>query len=277
MAKTMVVGYGSMVTVVVGGGYMEMLKNVAATIQGATGQATQAQTIETHYWTKLVEGYGKSARGRFGSRQSFSLNRAMLFKWFWRFFHNPNALWVSVIRALHGHSGRLRDLSTVGAHSGPWKGIISAFRQLKDRGDDRLRTGWVASSLRREPRGGVETEQWEAISALIQAFVISPHGGSSTRWNNFFPIKLNILLWRIALARIPTRDNLVSRGIVLDSNLCPVCSSSLETTEHVFADCVELRGIWSSISRWWNIPTPSPVSVVSLINWADYSKPSIMQ
>ena len=267
----------------------------------------------------------------------FSLNRGILFKWFWRFFHNPNALWVSVIRALHGHSGRLRDLSTVGAHSGLWKGIISACRHLKDRGDglqnfcqirvgngqltdfwrdtwlgstplftqfsrifalddsqaisvaDRLRIGWVASSLRREPRGGVEIEQWEAISALIQAFAISPQqdrlmwtldssdefsvssaryfldgrslfsGGSSTRWNNFVPIKLDILLWRVALPRIPTRDNLESRGIVLDSNLCPMCSSSLETTEHIFADCVELRDIWSSISRWWNIPTPSPV------------------
>ena len=75
-------------------------------------------------------------------------------------------------------------------------------------------------------------------------------GGSLTRWNNFIPIKLNILLWRIALVRIPTRNNFVSRGIVLDSNLCPVCSSSLETVEHVFANCVELRSIWSNISRW---------------------------
>ncbi|PWA74117.1 RNA-directed DNA polymerase, eukaryota [Artemisia annua] len=220
--------------------------------------------------------------------------------------------------------GRLRDLSTVGAHSGPWKGIISALRQLKERGVNlqdfchirvgnglfrwqRMRIGWASSSLRREPRGGVETEQWEAISALIQAFIFSPQqdklrwtldssdkfsvssarsfldgrllfsGGCSTRWNNFVPIKLNILLWRIALARIPSRDNLVSHGIVLDSTLCPVCSTSLETVEHVFADCVELRGIWSNISRWWNVPTPSHVSVDSLINWADHSKLSVLQ
>ncbi|GKE93294.1 hypothetical protein Tco_1574389, partial [Tanacetum coccineum] len=45
----------------------------------------------------------------------------------------------------------------------------------------RLRIGWVASSLRREPRGGVETEQWEAISALIQAFAISPQH-DKLRW-----------------------------------------------------------------------------------------------
>ncbi|PWA90452.1 RNA-directed DNA polymerase, eukaryota [Artemisia annua] len=124
---------------------------------------------------------------------------------------------------------------------------------------ERMRIGLVASSLRREPRGGVETEQWEAISALIQAFNFSPQQD------------------RIALTRIPTRDNLESRGIVLDSNLCPVCATSLETVEHVFADCVELRSIWSNISRWWNVPTPSLVLVDSIINWADQSKLSVLQ
>ncbi|GJY09331.1 hypothetical protein Tco_0377516 [Tanacetum coccineum] len=100
---------------------------------------------------------------------------------------------------------------------------------------ERLRIGWVASSLRREPRGGVEIDQCSQ-SPLI------------------------------ALARIPTRDNLVSRLIVLDSNLYPMYSTSLEMVEHVFVDCVELHIIWSNISWWWNVPTPSPVSVESLIN-----------
>nr|GEX67556.1 RNA-directed DNA polymerase, eukaryota [Tanacetum cinerariifolium] len=156
----------------------------------------------------------------------------------------------------------LRDLE-VGAHLGLWTGIILALRQLKDRGDGlqdffqtraisvakRLGICWFTSSLRREPRGGVETKQWEAISTLIKAFVISPRQdklrrtldsydefrvssaryflddhslfsrGNLTRWNNFVLIKLNILLCRIGLARILTRDNLVSRGIVLDSSL----------------------------------------------------------
>ena len=173
------------------------------------------------HWVSWSRVMASRIEGGLGVGSLFSLNRAMLFKWLWRFFHNPNALWVSVIRALHGHSGRLRDLSMVGAHSGPWKGIISALRQLKDRGVDlqdfchirvgngqltdfwsdswlgstplftqfprifalddsqvisvaeRMRIGWASSSLRRGPRGGVETEQWEAISALIQAFIFS--------------------------------------------------------------------------------------------------------
>ena len=69
-----------------------------------------------------------------GSLSSF--NKTMLFKWRWRFFHNPNALWVSVIKTIHGTSGRCSDLSAMGAPSGLWKGIINVIRQLHDGGVD---------------------------------------------------------------------------------------------------------------------------------------------
>ncbi|GKB07984.1 ALA-interacting subunit 3-like protein [Tanacetum coccineum] len=123
-------------------------------------------------WSRVMASCPKEG---LGVESLFSLDRAMLFKWFWRFFYNPNALWVSVIRALHSRSGRLCDLSTVGAHYGSWKGIIAAFRQLKDRGVGLQRGHVLGGSLfsRRDPRGGVETKQWKAIYALIQAFVIS--------------------------------------------------------------------------------------------------------
>ena len=35
---------------------------------------------------------------------------------------------------------------------------------------DTLRLGWQSSTLRREPRGGVESTQWAAISYLIREF-----------------------------------------------------------------------------------------------------------
>ncbi|GJS86722.1 RNA-directed DNA polymerase, eukaryota [Tanacetum coccineum] len=238
------------------------------------------------HWVSWSRVMASRLEGGLGVSSLFSLNRAMLFKWFWRFFHNPNALWVSVIRVLHGHCGRLRDLSMVGAHSGPWKGIISALRQLKDRGDGLQdvcyfsgREAFLISPQHDKLRWTLDSSDEFSVSSA-RYFLDGRslfRGGSSNRWNNFVPPKLNILLWRIGLARIPTRDNLVSRGIVLNTSLCPVCCTSLETVEHVFADCVELRGIWSNISRWWNVPIPSPASVDSFINWADQSKLSVMQ
>nr|GEY13271.1 hypothetical protein [Tanacetum cinerariifolium] len=50
--------------------------------------------------------------------------------------------------------------------------LFTQFSRIADLDDmhvisvvEGLRFGWVASSLQREPRGGVETEQWEAISS----------------------------------------------------------------------------------------------------------------
>ena len=63
-------------------------------------------------------------------------DKAMLFKWRWRFFHNLNILWVSVIKATHGNTGRFSNLSTLGVSSGIWKGIIKVIRQLCDKGVD---------------------------------------------------------------------------------------------------------------------------------------------
>nr|GEY37745.1 RNA-directed DNA polymerase, eukaryota, reverse transcriptase zinc-binding domain protein [Tanacetum cinerariifolium] len=37
----------------------------------------------------------------------FTLNRALIFKWVWRFFSQKNSLWVRVVKALHGEDGKI--------------------------------------------------------------------------------------------------------------------------------------------------------------------------
>jgi len=76
-------------------------------------------------WSRILVSKDDGGLG-VGSLSSF--NKAKLFKWRWRFFHSPNALWVFVIKAIHGTSGRCSDLSTVGTPSGPWKGIVTVIR-----------------------------------------------------------------------------------------------------------------------------------------------------
>ncbi|GKF57884.1 reverse transcriptase domain, reverse transcriptase zinc-binding domain protein [Tanacetum coccineum] len=64
----------------------------------------------------------------------------------------------------------------------------------------------------------------------IESFTLSTDV-EKIRWNNLIPIKLNILTCRISLDRIPTRLNLDSREIDLDSILCPVCNDEIETSQ----------------------------------------------
>ncbi|KAL4563807.1 hypothetical protein LXL04_027853 [Taraxacum kok-saghyz] len=101
-----------------------------------------------------------------------------------------------------------------------------------------------------------------------------------TRWNAFVPLKLNILLWRIAKDRIPTRLNLCDRGIDLDMLLCPGCSTIGESANHLFAMCPEVVLIWHRIAMWWGVTVPMHMSISALIGWVDevalslYSKQS---
>ncbi|KAJ9557129.1 hypothetical protein OSB04_011743 [Centaurea solstitialis] len=82
-------------------------------------------------WSRVLASKEDGGSG-VGSLSSFNI--AMLFKWRCKFFHNPNALWVPVIKAIQGSSGRCSDLSTIGASSGSWKGIITVIQHLSDEG-----------------------------------------------------------------------------------------------------------------------------------------------
>ncbi|GJZ37326.1 RNA-directed DNA polymerase, eukaryota, reverse transcriptase zinc-binding domain protein, partial [Tanacetum coccineum] len=106
-----------------------------------------------------------------------------------------------------------------------------------------------------------------AMRKHIESFTLSTDA-EKIRWNNLIPIKLNILTWRISLVRIPTRSNLDSRGIDLDSILCPVCNDEIETSKHLLIDCSIAKSSWILVSKWWGFHD-YPKDLPSLIKWAD--------
>ncbi|GKD68062.1 RNA-directed DNA polymerase, eukaryota, partial [Tanacetum coccineum] len=74
-----------------------------------------------------------------------------------------------------------------------------------------------------------------------------------TRWVKYIPIKINIFVWRARLDRLPTRSNLVRRGVVLDSDHCPICGSVSEDILHVLFRCDMAALIFRKICRWWDL------------------------
>ncbi|XP_076941406.1 uncharacterized protein LOC143610952 [Bidens hawaiensis] len=57
------------------------------------------------------------------------------------------------------------------------------------------------------------------------------------RWVSWVPIKVNVLMWRIEMERIPTRLALVRRNIRIQDTLCPLCDAVTESAGHLFIDC----------------------------------------
>ncbi|KAL5550972.1 hypothetical protein UlMin_001148 [Ulmus minor] len=71
-------------------------------------------------------------------------------------------------------------------------------------------------------------------------------GGSNwwtTLWTLKLPPKIKNFLWRSCLNALPTKDNLVKRGIkTLQS--CPRCGEVQESVLHVFFECIYARSLW---------------------------------
>ncbi|XP_071709411.1 uncharacterized protein [Rutidosis leptorrhynchoides] len=70
--------------------------------------------------------------------------------------------------------------------------------------------------------------------------------------NNLLPQKVFIFIWRAFQKKIPTRFELDKRGIDLDSILCPLCESDIETIEHSLVLCPKSAQIWKHVLDWWN-------------------------
>ncbi|GJW83464.1 RNA-directed DNA polymerase, eukaryota, reverse transcriptase zinc-binding domain protein [Tanacetum coccineum] len=76
---------------------------------------------------------------------------------------------------------------------------------------------------------------------------------SSTRWVNLVPIKVNVIAWKVMSNALPTRFNISSRGMDIDTMECPICKEGSETSSHLFFQCRVVRQLTRKISTWWNV------------------------
>ncbi|GJV95719.1 ribonuclease H-like domain-containing protein [Tanacetum coccineum] len=145
------------------------------------------------------------------------------------------------------------------------------------------------SSLRRDVRGGVEFTQLSQLLVLLDTVVLSntddrwvwdlngegsfhvkdarillddnflPKVVSPTRWVKSIPIKLNIFAWKVSLNRLPTRINLVRRGVSVSPISCSICQAGLEDLDQLLFCCSMAIDVTRSIcvfyTAWWSIWT----------------------
>ncbi|KAK1415527.1 hypothetical protein QVD17_31310 [Tagetes erecta] len=77
--------------------------------------------------------------------------------------------------------------------------------------------------------------------------------GFRLQWNNWIPVKVNIFGWRAEMDRIATKDALLMRGIITNSNICPLCGEYNETAAHLLVACYFANMTWHFISSWCKI------------------------
>ncbi|KAJ0836378.1 putative RNA-directed DNA polymerase [Helianthus annuus] len=84
-------------------------------------------------------------------------------------------------------------------------------------------------------------------------------------WNNWVPLKANILVWKAEMDRLPTLTALRSRNVQVDSTLCKLCGHEEETSEHLFTSCIFASLIWQAVAAWCKVPHIYAFSVRDLL------------
>nr|GEV73457.1 hypothetical protein [Tanacetum cinerariifolium] len=96
-----------------------------------------------------------------------------------------------------------------------------------------------------------------------------PSSDISTTWIKDLTRKVNIFHWRFNLDRLPHRLNLSKHGLDIDSIICPVCNTHVESAELLFFSCDMASQIWRWICTWCNISVQVVPSLSSWTSWIE--------
>nr|GEX71936.1 putative RNA-directed DNA polymerase, eukaryota, reverse transcriptase zinc-binding domain protein [Tanacetum cinerariifolium] len=221
-------------------------------------------------------------------------------------------LMVMILREIHGKDRKMgRQVNYV--FLSYWIDIVHELNVLKRQDlyprmyaletckSVKVGTKLAQSSLeflfRRRPTGGVEQEQYEALSVQVHDVILVPlldrwkwslessrdfsvalvrnmiddkmlpDVTTKTRWIKSVPIKVNVHAWKIKIDSLPTRLNISRRGMDIDSITCPICDSGVESSSHIFFTCSIVSDIIRKITRWWDVAYTEVDSYEDWLNW----------
>jgi hypothetical protein len=70
-------------------------------------------------------------------------------------------------------------------------------------------------------------------------------------WHKQVPLKVFIFAWRLLRDRLPTKTNLVSRGMLApDLHYCMTGCGGIETARHLFLSCSIFGSLWGLVRSW---------------------------
>jgi hypothetical protein len=87
-------------------------------------------------------------------------------------------------------------------------------------------------------------------------------------WKSLAPSKIIAFAWQLLLDKIPSRNNLLRRHILLPANdRCVWCGSESETVMHIFIYCDTVRNIWTEVFSWLRLDFSLPHNLFFILNF----------
>ncbi|XP_071687297.1 uncharacterized protein [Rutidosis leptorrhynchoides] len=101
----------------------------------------------------------------------------------------------------------------------------------------------------------------KSLSLTIDKKRLQSAVANATLRNKSIPQKVGVFVWRALQKRIPVRVELDKRGIDLDSILCPLCKSDIESVDHILVQCSLVKELWNQFFKWWNVDSSLAISL----------------
>ncbi|KAF1870601.1 hypothetical protein Lal_00025902, partial [Lupinus albus] len=86
---------------------------------------------------------------------------------------------------------------------------------------------------------------------------------SNLIWKSKVPLKVITFVWRPFQDRIPTKNVLLKRGVLLNNNggsFCAFYNEFSESTNHLFSSCKFTYSVWQHLHKWLNIIVALPLT-----------------
>nr|GEV27856.1 RNA-directed DNA polymerase, eukaryota [Tanacetum cinerariifolium] len=156
------------------GGRLTLIKFVLSSIPLYHIQGVIIDWLEVYF--------GFQEKWRAWCLKFFAHNRALLFKWIWRFISHDSSLWARFIKAIYDTKGALDIFIRLPARCFPWLNILHEFRRLSHKRleleehvtvTSKLRDMSLMSSFRRDHRDGIKEDQFRLLRTSVAHILLS--------------------------------------------------------------------------------------------------------
>lgn len=86
-------------------------------------------------------------------------------------------------------------------------------------------------------------------------------------WRGLVPHRIEVFVWIALMGKINTRSKLAALGIIPEeNNICPMCLSSIETSDHLLLHCNVSKQVWNWWLGLWQINWVFPLNLRDAFN-----------
>ncbi|GJY58143.1 RNA-directed DNA polymerase, eukaryota, reverse transcriptase zinc-binding domain protein [Tanacetum coccineum] len=150
-------------------------------------------------WVKWNKVLASKEKGGLGVSSFYALNRALLFKWVWRFCTQQSGLWTKIIKGILGEDGKIGK-HVRSHHPSLWLDMVKEVQHIQRQGTDlmgfihrkmgngtqknisvalKLSHDDLLCSFRRAPRAGAEELQYIQLVKIMEGITLFD---SKDRW-----------------------------------------------------------------------------------------------